>query len=1277
MRETHVYDGNTYHKIEWAVNYLNQYGDVVRTYNSDGTITESSWGCCGKDSETDRLGIETSYEYDDLHRVLTATKDGGGTGDDVVMTYTYDGYGRQLTQTTSAGGLSLSESNTYDLVGRVRSSTDSAGLLTAYDYQDGGNVTRVTRPGGATEVTTKYPDGRIRSTTGSAIVPRYYEYGVNTDGTQWRKVYMGRPDSSMWEKTTTDMAGRTVEVEKPGFSSVEVTENYFDDMGGLTKTTRPGVADTLYEYDQMGNNIRTGLDVDGNGTLDLVSSDRITESKTIYTFFDENWWRERIRRVYAAESDDTATTLNAERTRLTGLGQGGLIGEVVTVDIHGNNTVLQTFIDRVARTETRVLDYPDSAIDAITANRNGLLVSSKSKTGVNTTFLYDALERRIGVTDPRIGTTTTHYNNRGWVDYVEDPAGNRTEFVYDPETGRKTVEKNALGKAVRYAYNDQGQIMHIWGEATYPVQYIYDMHGRITEMHTWRSGSGWEQESWPIDPGASSDVTRWHYHEPTGLLLSKEDAAGEEVSYAYGLGGKLSTRTWARTEDDSPIVTSYLYDDGTGELRGIDYSDTTSDISFTYDRQGKEKTVSDAVGTRTFVYNEALQLEAEIISGLYDKVISRAYETSGVPGRPNGFSAGEDYSVTHGYDAVGRINSIGWDVGSSSDSASYSYLENSDLLKQLTTPSGQLTAYLYEPHRNVRIQVRNEFSGDLISEYDYTYDELERKRSVINSGEAFAPVENAFNLFAYNDRSELTTSKRYIGTDITDLSQPVDSETRIYQYDPIGNRTDATEGSETSSYAANNLNQYDSITADGNTVSLSYDEDGNLIAKGGMVFKYNAENRLISVEPATPVDGDTKIENTYDYMGRRVKKTAYRYQDEDWTPEAGWRFVYYGWHLIEELEDTGGGQQAYIWGLDLSGSLDGAGGIGGLLSSINRTNSRHYCFDANGNVSEVISSPDGGVAAHYEYAPYGNIICKNGLYADDNRFRFSTKYRDDETGLDYFGRRYSSPEMGRWISRDALREAGGINLYVFANNLPTSYFDPLGLKPSKCSEISVRITRTGGKHATLGRLEVEAEALVGGGRQPLFYTDGYTLELKSSRQVEVYPFSESGFVWEPYDLKTGYGRKVYPIPTGTYKAEASRYHNHFALLLENKPRSGFEEIFIHIGNFPWDTDGCIVVGTKQERDYDFHRSRLSDKTWQNMIRLGMVSGVTLAPGAMSSAIYRESMMFGDKTTAALYGDKGKTDAVLHSGTMLSRIEELYDAVEAIYGDDATFLVEIQ
>ena len=547
---------------------------------------------------------------------------------------------------------------------------------------------------------------------------------------------------------------------------------------------------------------------------------------------------------------------------MTGLGPGGLTNESVAIDIHGNRTVQRTFVDRENQTTIRTIDTPDAETDMRSVSFNGRLVSATAKTGITTTFAYDALGRRTGATDPRTGTTESRYDDRGRVAYVQDPAGHRTTFVYDEATGRKVAVADASEKLTRYAYNDRGQITRTWGDAVYPVRYVYDDIGRLVELHTYRDGNGWAGDTWPEDP--APDITRWRYDPDTGLLSAKVYADGTETAFDYTTGGRLATRTWARTDaGGNPLSTAYTYDPATAELTLVDYSDDTVDIGFSYDRLGRPKTITDAAGTRAYAYNGSLQPASETISGLYDEVLERKYAVAGVRGRPNGFSLGGGYTVTYGFDDGGRFDSVTWQAGGASGMVDYTYVPDSDLLGGYTTPTGLRTAYAYEPHRNLKTRVENTCGPAVISAYARTATTLlGRRTSVVNTGEAFA--ESAFSRYAYNDRGEIIVNDRHLGTDPDAPGPPVTDHHRAYAYDPIGNRRESTGWNDSASaqqriiYETNVLNQYTALTENGATQSPSYDADGNMTAHDGKIYTWNAENRLKSVEPDAPEFGSQK-----------------------------------------------------------------------------------------------------------------------------------------------------------------------------------------------------------------------------------------------------------------------------------------------------------------------------------------------------------------------------------------------------------------------------------
>ena len=193
--------------------------------------------------------------------------------------------------------------------------------------------------------------------------------------------------------------------------------------------------------------------------------------------------------------------------------------------------------------------------------------------------------------------------------------------------------------------------------------------------------------------------------------------------------------------------------------------------------------------------------------------------------------------------------------------------------------------------------------------------------------------------------------------------------------------------------------------------------------------------------------GLNKVEFSYDYKHRRIGKQVSEWQTDDWSLLTEHWYVYDGWNLIQETTTTDSGDSTdfYVWGLDLSGSLQGAGGIGGLLMRQTDSGEFLYLYDANGNVGQLVNAADGALAAHYEYDPFGNLLVATGSEAGSNPFRFSTKSLDTETGLSYYGYRYYSSELGRWTTRDPIGERGGINLYGFVGNNPTTLYDLLGL----------------------------------------------------------------------------------------------------------------------------------------------------------------------------------------------------------------------------------------
>ncbi|MCC5846265.1 MAG: RHS repeat-associated core domain-containing protein [Verrucomicrobia bacterium] len=371
-----------------------------------------------------------------------------------------------------------------------------------------------------------------------------------------------------------------------------------------------------------------------------------------------------------------------------------------------------------------------------------------------------------------------------------------------------------------------------------------------------------------------------------------------------------------------------------------------------------------------------------------------------------------------------------------------------------------------ENNRNLIDTVANTWDTTLISQLDYTNDKAGRRTAREDSGTAFTSTQN--NIFGYNDRNEVTTATMRNGES-------------IYNFDQIGNRVLADVPTALFSpggvfdYTTNPLNQYTSIASTPSTPSTpTHDDDGNLTDDGqGLFIVWNGENRMVRVEK-----GDMVMLNTFDGQGRRVRKQVF----DDGTPDKDIRYFYDGWNLIYEIDVLAAAEPTYyVWGLDLSQSLQGAGGVGGLLMVHNDGTTWAPTYDANGNISEYINLANGDIDAHLEYDAFGRIIASTGT-APSN-FGFSTKYEDAETGYLYYGFRFYDPVTGRWPNRDPIEEMGGYNLYGFVGNDGVNHFDYLGYQRGRfyCLRLAARIAATrareAGKTAAAAKEAASASAI--------------------------------------------------------------------------------------------------------------------------------------------------------------------------------------------------------
>jgi RHS repeat-associated protein len=224
----------------------------------------------------------------------------------------------------------------------------------------------------------------------------------------------------------------------------------------------------------------------------------------------------------------------------------------------------------------------------------------------------------------------------------------------------------------------------------------------------------------------------------------------------------------------------------------------------------------------------------------------------------------------------------------------------------------------------------------------------------------------------------------------------------------------------------------------------------------------------------TPTGSRFKTEFVYDGRGRLRVRKDYTWPSSGWVLQAETRYLYDGMRVIQERNSANTPTVAYTRGQDLAGSLEGAGGIGGLRARSQGysggTWGTHsfYHADAGGNVTCLLNSSQ-TIVASYRYDPYGRTLSASGTLASANVYRFSSKEIHPSSGLYYYGYRFYDPNTQRWLNRDPIDEIGhmvlfegetgfspasgesdGPNLYSFVGNDPVGYVDPHGLSKATC-----------------------------------------------------------------------------------------------------------------------------------------------------------------------------------------------------------------------------------
>jgi RHS repeat-associated protein len=1097
---------------------FDSYGRPQQIVHLDGTTNITQYACCGLDLAINPDRVMTQYLYDPAKRQIGYEKIYNATP--ITFTNNLDAANRilQSIRIGSDNSVVMSGQSAYDLAGEITAQTNALNGVTYHtrtiNATTGGLIRTTINPDGGIVTNLYYVDGSIKETIGSGVHGIRYATTVESDGGIYRLVNWeikqdgGGSDTSEYTKIFTDLAGRSYETVYASASGSPTSLSSYNVLGQLASQTDPDGVVTLYQYNAKGELAYTAIDMNRNGTIDFSGTDRITQ--TTNDIIADHSTNVRRTRTYVW---DVAGSGTPDLTSINEISTDGL--NIWQTQYRDSNTAVTNHVQTVPGVSRTVTTTMPDASYTVSAYSYGRLVADSryDSSGVQiggTTYGYDAHGRQYTMTDARNGTTTLGFNNADLVATNTTPnpgsgSPETTTTAYDKMLRRTTVTQPD-STTVTSVYLLTGELGLQSGSRTYPVGYGYDYAGRMQKMTNWSNYGG----------GTGARVTTWNYDSYRGWLNSKTYDDGHGPTFAYTSAGRLYTRAWVRG-----ITTTYAYDNA-GGLYTIGYSDSTPGVTYTYDRLGRQSTAVWNSITDTMTYNLANELLGESFSGGslaglsvtngYDQYLRRTNLTSLA-------SSTVLAAAAYGYDNASRLATVS---DGNNGSAAYTYLANSPLVSQLTFKQGsttRMTTTKQYDYLNRLTQISSAPSASYTSPltFNYNYNPADqRTKDTLADGsywiygyDSLGQVTNACKYFADNtpvagqqfnytfdtignrtltkaggDASGANlrsvnytnnTLNQVIGRDVPAYVDVMGASILTNSVTVNGQTTYRKEEYFRQQLPANNSSSAlwtNMIVSGGLSVTgnvyvakqpevFGYDADGNLTSDGRFNFTWDGENRLINLTSLSgaPTGSKVELDLAYDFKSRRIQKIVSTNNGTAYFPLSTNKFLYDGWNLVAETKPNNSLIRSYVWGTDLGGSMQGAGGVGGLLEVSYYGSSTTNCFlafDGNGNVAALINAADGTVAANYEYAAFGEPARVTGVMARNNPFRFSTKYADDESDLFYYGYRYYKPSTGTWPSRDPFDEIAGNNLYGFNGNNAINSIDADGRITVKTDTDNIR-----------------------------------------------------------------------------------------------------------------------------------------------------------------------------------------------------------------------------
>ncbi|WP_372240833.1 RHS repeat-associated core domain-containing protein [Pseudomonas sp. R5-89-07] len=649
-------------------------------------------------------------------------------------------------------------------------------------------------------------------------------------------------------------------------------------------------------------------------------------------------------------------------------------------------------------------------------NDQGDVIRQIDPDGHATDYSYDKRGQLTGVWYPDNSCHRLVWNERGQLVEEQLPNGGTKRYRYD-DLGRQIAHEDEHGSLTQYQWDGVGRLTRLVLPDGATREFSYNPYGKIIaerdelgHVTRYEYADGLHLISRRINADGTQLKYRYDnarllltaienevgetyqldYH-PNGLIQQETGFDGQRTAYAYDLNGNLLEKT-EHGDDGRQLVTQYQRDHA-GRLVRKNLPDGST-VDYAYDRQGNLLSVDDGHWFLAYEYDKQNRLTAE----------HQGWGT-----------------LRYGYDACGQLQHLRLP---DNNRLTFNH-DKGGHLATVELNGSLLTSHLFKAGREHQRQ-----QGQLLSHYHYD-------------------DQNRLHAHAVTQQQNHLYQRHYDYDKAGNLTRLHDTRKgeHLYRYDPLQRLTRANHSQDVQERfghdPAGNLLMQNRPGPDivaGNRLMMQgdhhyeYDPFGNLIrerrGKGHSLvteYRYDCQHRLIGI---TKPNGQT-ASYRYDPFGRRVSKTV-----DGITTEFFWQ----GDKLIAEHHAER--HRSYLYEPESFRPLALLEGFGPK-----ETKPYHYQLDYLGTPQEL-TTPEGDIVWSAHYRAYGEIS-RLDVGKVDNPLRFQGQYFDQESGLHYNRHRYYNPDVGRYLTPDPVKLAGGINAYRYVPN-PTGWVDPLGL--SSCPE---------------------------------------------------------------------------------------------------------------------------------------------------------------------------------------------------------------------------------